>query len=507
MMKRILPVFILIGLVNLANGQGSTANTTMNAVTPKHKWEIGVHGGHMFSAGDLKYKPGFAGGLHVRRALDYVFSLRGDFTFGQMQGGDDVTSYNPAGFAGDTGGWVNFADGTTAGAFSKFKTTLMGGSVQGIISLNNLKWTTATKRWLNPYILLGAGGYNVETQVNQTLTGTTYKEISLPGNRATTSFIATGEVGAGLGLRLTDNFNIAIEHKVMFLTGKRADLVDGFNNRWRDIPNYTNIRLNYNIGGKDKSAPLYWVNPMAGVMADLSELKARPVLDLTDTDGDGVIDMMDKEKDTPSGAPVNTLGVALDSDMDGIIDQKDKEPYSPVGYKVNADGVAQVPVKPTISEADVNRIVDAKLKDYSPKGGGSGEWFLPMINFDLDRYNIKTSEFDKLRNVATVLQKNPSIKIVAAGFTDKSAGDAYNNVLSFNRAQAAIDHLVNVYKIDRSRLVLNFGGEEDNLVPSSGVNRMNRRVEFKVASTETDAGRPSGPNAGKGGKGNRNAGY
>ena len=57
-------------------------------------------------------------------------------------------------------------------------------------------------------------------------------------------------------------------------------------------------------------------------MNDIAELKARPVLDLTDSDSDGVIDMLDQEVDTPSGAPVDTRGVALDSDGDGVADYK-----------------------------------------------------------------------------------------------------------------------------------------------------------------------------------------
>lgn len=46
---------------------------------------------------------------------------------------------------------------------------------------------------------------------------------------------------------------------------------------------------------------------------------------LADDDGDGVLNPLDQEPDTPKDCPVNTLGVALDTDNDGIIDCKEVE--------------------------------------------------------------------------------------------------------------------------------------------------------------------------------------
>jgi OOP family OmpA-OmpF porin len=118
-------------------------------------------------------------------------------------------------------------------------------------------------------------------------------------------------------------------------------LLDQTNNN--DISHYTNVRLGINLGNFDKvTEPLYWLNPLDAQMNDIAALKQRPVFDLTDTDQDGVIDMLDQEMETVAGAPVDTRGVALDSDGDGIADHKDKEPYSPPGYVVSKEGVADV---------------------------------------------------------------------------------------------------------------------------------------------------------------------
>jgi len=184
----------------------------------------------------------------------------------------------------------------------------------------------------------------------------------------------------------------------------------------------------------------------------------------------------------------------------------DKEPYSPPGYTVDKDGVAKVP-KP-ISEADVNRIVDAKIAAIKFPTPQTNEWFLPMVNFGDNRYDVRYSEYEKLYQVATVLKNNPSLKVVAVGHTDARGPEGYNAVLSYNRAKAAIEALVAQHGVSRDRIILNWAGETTNLIPEKGANSMNRRVEFRVAKGETEMARPEGKEAGKGSfKGNKDAGY
>ena len=205
--------------------------------------------------------------------------------------------------------------------------------------------------------------------------------------------------------------------------------------------------------------------------------------------------------------------MVLDSDGDGIIDCKDKEPHSPPGYNVNSDGIAQVPKGPEpVTEDDVNRIVDAKIAAM-PVADPTADWFLPMIHFGLDRHNIRQSEYGKLHNVATVMKLNPELRVAAIGYTDKLAGNCYNDVLSYNRANSAIEYIVAKYGIARDRFILNWGGENDNLVPTNGSNMMNRRVEFRVATTESEMAKPdcgvkkAGSGSGSGYSGNKEAGY
>ena len=118
---------------------------------------------------------------------------------------------------------------------------------------------------------------------------------------------------------------------------------------------------------------------------------------------------------------------------------------------------------------------------------------------------VRQAEIGNLYNVATVMKNNPGIKVVVSGYADKVSDEASNQALSYHRAQNAIDYLVKKFGIDRGRLVLNYGGENTVLVDTKSQNLMNRRVEFKVAQSESEMSAPA--KAGKKYKGNKGAGY
>ena len=143
-----------------------------------------------------------------------------------------------------------------------------------------------------------------------------------------------------------------------------------------------------------------------------------------------------------------------------------------------------------------------------------------MIHFDLDRYNIKPEFYGQLHHVANVMKMCPNVCVAVVGHTDARNTNEYNRVLSFNRAQAAMDYLVTNYGIDRSRFKLMYGGEESPMMGGENAKTeaqhyMNRRVEFRICGAgDYDMGRPEGPNAGKGVRstgssysGNKNSGY
>jgi OmpA-OmpF porin, OOP family len=492
MMVRKLAFTLCLSLTALA-AFAQSEGAGFRSLTPSDSWEIGLDLGLPSIAGDIDQKfPGIGVGLHARKAFDHVFSVR---------------------FNGLYAAAKNENDGNAPVASSE--TTWFSGSGQIVATLNNLRFNKPNRKVLfNVFAGLGAASFDA----------TAKNVIGANGNLVATrdadsdGIKASLEGGAGLAFRVSPRFNIGLEYTVIQVLGGRGDLLEADNNvginttTYRDFLHYPHISLNYNLGGKAKDGskkgePLYWANPMAMTGAAIAALEARAIYDPTDSDGDGIINDIDEEDNSPAGARVDSKGRTLDSDMDKVPDYKDKEPYSPPGYTVNADGVANVP-KP-ITESDVNRIVDAKIAQIKIPQPKATEWFFPMIHFEDNRYNIRPSELEKLYQVANVLKNNPDTKVVVVGHTDARGKEGYNNVLSYNRAMRAIETLGAQFGIDRSRLILNWTGEGIQLEPTAGSSVVNRRVEFRVAKGETDMPRPDGPDAGKGGKfnGNKGTGY
>lgn len=443
--------------------------------TPAHMWEFGIHGGSAFSLGDVEFVPNWGAGIHVRRAIDYVFSIRGEGLYATLKHDDND-------------------DGTS-------ETTFQSGSLQLLVSLNNLIWNDKPRRKTNVYGLMGAGVNRFEVDVK--------KAVNPQLKKLDPTVQTHADFGFGIAFRIADRFNLGFETKGQVIFGNDADLLDGIARQDNDVLVYSSARLNFNLGNKEKRAePLYWVNPLDVIMQDITELKNRPAFDMTDTDGDGVIDLIDTDNSTPPGVAVDTRGKPLDSDADGIPNHQDDEPYVPAAAKIAGQG--QGPGQtgqtgptgqrqgqnqsqrdlPFTTEEDVERIVDERLNEYaevgslpgSLAGNGITSWFLPIIHFGIDSHKIRFADYGNLASIAKVMKNNPALRIVVTGFTDKTASDTYNLDLSFKRAKAAIEHLVNVHGIARSRLILNYNGEDAPLVPSAGSSMMNRRVEFRVAT-------------------------
>lgn len=531
---------------------------------PKNAMEFGLHAGHFLISGDVPSSApsGLGLGVHLRKSLNYVFSWRAGVQYSQTQGLDGrptslavLKQDNPL---------VSFdAYDNSSTLYRNYKAVNLQGTVELIANVGNLLYHQPRSK-TNFYAGLGLGitsanvtmdyfdGDNgaydfssVAGQENDRAKRDAIKEI-LDGDKETefennrnvgflnnNGSIFPSLIGSfAVSRKINKRVNVSLEHQVWF---QGFDKWDGHTyrssvdqSRNDDRAHYTNLRFGINIGNFDKvTEPLYWINPMDATFNDIAELKQRPVLDLTDADGDGVVDMLDQELGSEAGCPVDTRGVTLDSDSDGVADCKDKEPYSPPGYEVDENGVASVPTP--LNESDVNTIVDSKFAalQSSLVKTGCGEWFLPMIHFDLDKYYIKPEYYGQLHHVAQVLVKCPDLCVTAVGHTDSSSSSDYNKVLSYNRSKAAVDYLVMNYGVSRDQIKLMYGGEEQPLiknVPNSGGGEvssqqfMNRRVEFRVCeATDSDMARPEGPEAGSGNaksgangasnSGNKNSGY
>jgi len=490
-----------------------------------------VSGGIVQVSGDVKtnwtgagkdHLPAFGYGLHVRKALGYALSLRGEYfqgtAYGQNWQPSSGLARNPV-LNGRENPDLNYADSGGV-VYHNYKAKINDLSVEAIFTLNNIKYHKDRNRvGLNAIVGLGVGTY--ETNYDQldasgmmydyaparALGGSAFEdrpeildalaeiydgeyETPAEGNNDDPTLfkrnykpVVTG--GLGVHILLTDKISLALEHKVKFTND---DLLDG--QRWEetntltrdfDTYHYSSLHLNYHLGKKSRNdIPSWWINPLTFSydQADASQA------DLGDDDGDGVLNILDQEPETREDCPVDTRGVTLDSDKDGCPDCDDPEPFSsPQRAIQNCVNVGSVG---GIDEPAVRRIIQEMLEDPSISAGGS-DWYLPMIHFDLDRDELKTEFYPELKHVADVMTLYPKLKVEVIGFTDIRNTEEYNMDLSRRRAVNAINHMVQRYGIDANRFILRYVGEQENLVPNANREAdhyMNRRVEFRAVVGE-----------------------
>jgi len=102
------------------------------------------------------------------------------------------------------------------------------------------------------------------------------------------------------------------------------------------------------------------------------------------------------------------------------------------------------------------------------------------ITFDIGSDKIKGESYGILKEIAQVLQENPTIKVKIIGHTDSDGNATSNLELSKKRAIAISKVLSTDFKIDASRIQTDGKGatepSEPNTTPQGKAN--NRRVEF-----------------------------
>jgi outer membrane protein OmpA-like peptidoglycan-associated protein len=470
---------------------------------PRNQWEVGIKGGLFNISGDVPtVLPTFGGGLHVRKALGYVFSLRAEFMYGVGKG----LSWKSRG-SGINNAWEGAGYGTAQfpTVFDNYRTVMKDLNLQSIITLNNVRFHQAKSNW-NAYAILGVGASWYKTKINalgengqqynfNTITvANDYKERKETRKQlkdrmdksyetdaendgdarrklGDNTLIANYHVGAGFAFRLSPRINLAIEDRIT-VTGD--DLLDG--QRWQaartgnnhspygsvltpdnDIYNYFTVGLNFNIGGKS-TEPLYWLNPLDYAYNELNAPKhmklPKPILD--DADGDGVTDQFDLEPNTPAGAPVDSHGVSKDTDGDGVPDFRDKELITPTQCQpVDADGVGQCPEPACCKE----------LREGGFMGGRSqcniGD--LPSISFSGRSVSLNNDAKAVLASVSEKIRNNPNCRIAVIGYGESSKSAQQ---LSWDRVNAVINYLVEQEGISADRFIFKYGegGGDPNTV-------------------------------------------
>ncbi|PHI21826.1 hypothetical protein CEQ90_00635 [Lewinellaceae bacterium SD302] len=450
------------------------------AAKPKDMLEVGIRPMYMFVGGDVEAEGGYGGAIHFRKALDYVFSVRFEGMYGDMKGSNDEETIQNR----------------------NFENNYIGGSGLAVVSLNNFKLDRG-KRNTNIYAMVGAGANFFET---------TYNDFENGGRTDALierEFAPHAAAGAGISFRLGDRVNAGVEYQAIIPFGSRADQIDGYDvgSNFRDIINTVGLNINFNLGNKSTaSEPLYWVSPFNSIGDEIDQVAARVDDATKDSDGDGIVDAIDQEPNTPANVPVDTRGRTLDSDKDGIPDFRDQEPFFPPrpGEEVDENGVVTNRMDKPVTEERVQEMIDAsianaRLNNTTTVTSDLRDLFIPMIYFPLNQYTVKYSDYGTLASLASVLKGNPSMRLVVRGFTDKVGNAAANERLSYLRANSVIEHMVNQHGINRSRFVLQYRGQDENIVPLNQT-YLNRRVEFHTAEAgDYEQQPPANVNSGSGG--------
>jgi OmpA-OmpF porin, OOP family len=164
-----------------------------------------------------------------------------------------------------------------------------------------------------------------------------------------------------------------------------------------------------------------------------------------------------------------------DSDGDGVADLFDKEANTPAGSIVSGGGVA----------LDIDKIIRDAIKNNLPKD--ECEALFSNIEFDTDKAIIRNPSKETLSKVVELLNMRTNCRIVLVGHTDARASDSYNVSLSRRRVDAAKRFLVRAGLTDPSRIIAEYYGEYRPIAENTTVEGLqsNRRVEIKILPNNT----------------------
>ncbi|MBB5283952.1 OOP family OmpA-OmpF porin [Rhabdobacter roseus] len=159
-----------------------------------------------------------------------------------------------------------------------------------------------------------------------------------------------------------------------------------------------------------------------------------------------------------------------DSDGDGVADLFDKEPNTPAGSVVSGGGVAM----------DLEKYISDAIRNNLPKD--ECEALFSNIEFDTDKSVIRPTSQTTLNQVVELLNMRPNCRIVLVGNADARASDRYNMALSKRRVEAAKRYLIRAGLADPSRIIVEHFGEFRPIAPNTTVEGLqaNRRVEIKI---------------------------
>ena len=195
-----------------------------------------------------------------------------------------------------------------------------------------------------------------------------------------------------------------------------------------------------------------------------------------DSDSDGVPDDKDYCVNTP-GSPMNNGCPFIDSDRDGVVDSADHCPQIKGDMTNNGCPTAiKKPVENKIIETDNDTKLQLEKKNSDLNALAS------RIKFESGNYNFTQDTYPYLMDLARILTTEPSsVRFKVIGHTDSSGSYEANRKLSYMRASAVRNYLVDS-GILKDRIDIEGLGEAkpiDTNLTKEGRSK-NRRVEIKI---------------------------
>lgn len=469
---------------------------------PKNMWALGIEGGYDHINGDVDPLFGWNAGINLRKSLGYLSSIRLGVNYLKPKGSDaDRKNADGRGTASHLispsgkgsrfnklSPTIKVPNGADWLYEHEFKQTAIFPYAEFVLNLNNINFHREQNRF-NVDLGLGAGAYMFETLTTfkdirdgNTVVGTV-KDLNLSNSEDTRDdlfksdkydVVPAAEASLGLNYRLSDRIAVGVKPRFIYTwddwldgeayddTGIGVSNTDYSPNKDHNFA--VNAALEFALGNKEKrQQPLWWQNP---VNFAYDHLKDDYEFDdeylFEDSDGDGVVDRLDKEPDSPCSF-VDGGGVAIDSDKDGIVDCNDACPFTPAALisEIDENGCTPEPEDKNCCDdvdelrREINEIKTKQATQVARAQACTGQSY-PSVTFAKNSKKIAASQNAQIQSIASTLSANPTCRIVVEGFATGRRKLAQQ--VAWARAKAVADKLVDTYGVSRDRIIVRFSG-------------------------------------------------